>query len=289
MKLFTSVFTSLVFIISASVAYSAPIKVLAAENFYGSLAKEIGGKYVSVNSIINNPDADPHLFSTSVKTAKNVNDAQIIIYNGADYDPWMAQMLASQSSNNKLAIINVAKLIGVKSGANPHIWYKPETFPALAVKLTLLFSKIEPQHKAIFAANLEKFDQSYQKVYQLIDTITRQYKNIQVSATEPVYGYMADALGFKMKGLDFQWVTMNDSEPSPKVMSAFMQMIREKNIRIMYENGQVNNPNVQTVLNLAKKNNIPVVQVSETLPEGISTTTWIESSLQQTLDALKKQ
>ena len=100
---------------------------------------------------------------------------------------------------------------------------------------------------------------------------------------------MADALGFKMKGLDFQWVIMNDSEPSPKVMSAFLQMIREKNIRIMYENGQVNNPNVQTVLNLAKKNNIPVVQVSETLPEGISTTTWIESSLQQTLDALKKQ
>ena len=288
MKLFTSVFTSLILIVSASIAYSAPIKVLAAENFYGSLAKEIGGKYVSVNSIINNPDADPHLFSTSVQTAKDVTDAQIIIYNGADYDPWMAQMLASQSSNNKLAIINVAELIGVKSGENPHIWYKPETFPTLAKRLTLLFSQLEPQHKTDFESNLNKFDQNYQKVYQLIDTITKQYKNIHVSATEPVYGYMADALGFKMEGLDFQWLTMNDSEPSPKVMSTFTAMILKKNIRIMYENGQVNNPNVQTVLKLAKRNNIPVVQVSETLPKGISTTTWIENSLQQTLDALKK-
>lgn len=288
MKLFTSILTLFAFMLSASVGYSSPIKVLAAENFYGSLATEIGGKYISVSSIINNPDADPHLFSTSVQTAKDVSDAQVIIYNGADYDPWMAQMLASQSNNNKLAVINVAELVGVRSGDNPHIWYKPETFPTLAKNLTILFSQLEPQHKATFESNLEKFNQNYEKVYQLIDMIKTQYKGTPVSATEPVYGYMADALGFKMEGLDFQWLTMNDSEPSPKVMAAFASMIKKKNIRIMYENGQVNNPNVQTVLSLAQKNNIPVVQVSETLPEGISTTTWVKNSLQQTLDALKK-
>ena len=113
-------------IIGVIVVHAKTINIVAAENFYGKLAQEIGGKYVNVQSIINNPDADPHLFTTSPSTIKAIMKAQIIIYNGADYDNWMNQMI-SEIDQSKVTLINVANLVGVKSGQNPHLWYKNDT------------------------------------------------------------------------------------------------------------------------------------------------------------------
>ena len=39
---------------------SGTIEVVAAENFWGSIASQVGGSHVHVTSIIDNPDVDPH-------------------------------------------------------------------------------------------------------------------------------------------------------------------------------------------------------------------------------------
>src|SRR3569832_1949088 len=97
------------------------IKIVAAENFYGDLARQIGGPRVQVTSILANPDDDPHLFEASPSTARTVADADIVIYNGADYDPWMDRLLTSASVPSRTVIV-AAQLTGHQSGANPHLW-----------------------------------------------------------------------------------------------------------------------------------------------------------------------
>src|SRR5271165_1881161 len=106
-----------------------PVPVVAAENFYGDVAGQIGGPDVKVTSILSNPDQDPHLFEVSPSVARALSAARIVIYSGIDYDPWMAKLLAAARSADRRVIV-VADLIGRKTGDNPHIWYDPATMLA---------------------------------------------------------------------------------------------------------------------------------------------------------------
>src|SRR5207244_3526479 len=102
-------------------AYAEPVRVVAAENFYGDIAQQIGGRDVKVVSLINNPSQDPHEFEASAATARQIADAQLVIYNGASYDPWMTKLLSGSRSASRI-VIEVAKLVPDKIGTNPHIW-----------------------------------------------------------------------------------------------------------------------------------------------------------------------
>lgn len=264
------------------------ITVCAAENFYGNLAKTIGGKYVDVFSIISNPNADPHLFSTSPKIVVKVTNAQVVIYNGANYDPWMEKLLNIQGNNNKLAVINVAELMGVKNGDNPHIWYKPNTFPKLASLLTAKLAAIQPEHKLYFEGNLKKFESEYNKVYELINKIKQKYQGTPVTATEPVFGYMADALGFDVKGLDLQWVVMNDSTPPPQMQIKYIKLLTGKEVKLLFYNKQVTDAMTKNFLDKAKANSIQVIGVTETMPMNKTIIQWLISELTEVQAALEK-
>ena len=268
-------------------ALAAPINIVAAENFYGELAQEIGGKEVKVQSIISNPDADPHLFTTSPSTSKALAQAQIIIYNGADYDSWIGQMLATVDKS-KVTIINVADLVGVKSGANPHLWYKPETFPKLAQVLADKLIQLEPQNKAQIQANLKQFITEHNQVNQAIQQTKTKYAGTPVTATEPVYGYMADAMGLKMQGLDFQWKIMNDSEPTPKMIASYQELLTAKKVKVLFYNSQVSDSITKNMQNLAVQNSIPIVGVTEAMPPNMTINTWLLSGIRATNSALAK-
>ncbi len=268
-------------IICSTSVFAQSINIVAAENFYGELAKEIGGSNVSVTSIINNPDADPHMFTTSPSTIKAVNNAQIIIYNGADYDDWMTQILANVDKK-KTIVINVADLMKVKSGANPHIWYNPETFSVVAKHLNKLNAASTKQVNE----NLIKFNQDNQKVKQLVVINKQKYAGTPVTATEPVFGYMSDALGLKMYGQDFQWKIMNDSEPTPKMVANYEGLLTGKQVKVLFYNSQVSDSLTKNMQDLARKNNIAIVGVTETMPQNTTVNQWLTNEITATAQAL---
>src|SRR4051812_36442808 len=173
---------------SASLAIADdPIRIVAAENFYGDLATQIGGGHVTVTSILSNPDDDPHLFETSASTARTIADAQIVLYNGADYDPWMDKLLSTAAAGNR-AVIVAADLTGHKSGDNPHLWYEPPTFPAVAAALAAELSKRDPADAAVYEANLAAFNASFAETLKPVAAIKAAHAGTSVTATEPVFG-----------------------------------------------------------------------------------------------------
>ncbi|HBM16307.1 MAG TPA: ABC transporter substrate-binding protein [Lentisphaeria bacterium] len=266
----------------------AQIAVCSAENFYGSIAKSIGGKYVSVTSIISNPDADPHLFSTSPKTAMALAKANVVIYNGVDYDPWINSMLSVLDTKTRkdMIVIEVSDLVKINEDENPHIWYNPETFPVLALKLSEVFSKIIPDKKDYFEDNLESFQNNYKQVYKLIDAIKRNFAGTEVTATEPVFDYMAGMLGFNIKGKDYQWIIMNGSDPSPKITASFINLLKSKSVKILFYNNQVISSSTRNMLDIAKSRGIEVVGVSETMPLDTDATQWLIKTLESVKTAL---
>ena len=264
----------------------ATIQVVAAENFYGNVAELIGGDYVKVDNIISNPDTDPHLFSTSANTAIALNDADVIIYNGAGYDPWIEPLLNAQAEKAKTKVINVAELMNVKKGANPHLWFKPETLPALASKLAEVYSQIEPSHRKTFLLNLQTFLARDKKITVLIEKIKARYGGTKITATEPVFGYMTEALGLISLDPAFQQAIMNDSEPTPGMLMAFQKLLTDKTVKVLFYNEQVHDTITENLMKLAKDNHIAVVGIHETLPKDANVITWISTLLEKTEAAL---
>ena len=136
-------------------AADGKIAVVAAENFYGEIARDIGGAHVTVTSIMSNPDQDPHLFETTPGVVKQIADAQIVILNGADYDPWMPKLMQAAPRPNRV-VINAGEIVGAKAGGNPHLWYAPATMPAVAKAIAAAFTKADSAHAADYANNLAK-------------------------------------------------------------------------------------------------------------------------------------
>jgi len=251
----------------ASILPSSAIefKIVAAENFYGGIVQQIAGGSAEVISILTNPNQDPHEFTTNATTAKAVADADLIIYNGLSYDPWMEKLLGVKGKANRV-VIRVADLIGAKEGDNPHIWYGPRTMPALAAKLVELLSRNNSSEAANYQKRLEDFKASMKPELDKIADLKAMASGVAVTATEPVFGYMSDALGFKMLNYDFQVRIMNDSEPGADQTAAFEKSLTSKTARILFYNSQVTDPTTDRMQQIARQSGIPIVGVTETQP-----------------------
>ena len=270
---------------TTSSAAGAAIKLVAAENFYGGVAQQIGGAQVEVTSVMSNPDQDPHLFETSPAVVRELTSADIIIYNGADYDPWMPKLLNVATRPGRTVIV-AAQLVHKKAGDNPHLWYDPATMPAVAQSLASAFAKMDPAHAADYKARLATFLASLKPINEKIAHIRKKYSGAPVTASEPVFGYMASALGLKMHNERFQIAIMNDTEPSARDIAAFERDLKEHKVRVMFYNKQASDKIVQHLVELARASKIPVVGVTETIPPGMTFQDWMLSELNDTEKAL---
>ena len=266
-------------------AADGKLSVVAAENFYGDVARQIGGDNVAVVSIMNNPDQDPHLFETTPSVVKQIADAQIVILNGADYDTWMDKLLKVSPKPGRTAIV-VADLVGKKAGDNPHLWYDPGTMPAAAKALAEAFAKADPAHKDDYAARLKTFLASLKPINEKIAAIRGKFAGSAVTASEPVFGYMAGALGLKMRNERFQLSIMNDTEPSARDLAAFENDLKAHKVRVMFYNKQASSKTVQHLVDIARAAKIPVVGVTETAPPNLSYQEWMLGELNDTEKAL---
>ena len=267
-------------------AADGKLNVVAAENFYGDIARQIGGDEVTVASIMSNPDQDPHLFETTPSTVREIAAAQVIILNGADYDPWMDKLLKASPKSGRIAIV-VADLVGKKAGDNPHLWYDPITMPAAAKALADAFAKADPAHKDGYAARLKTFLASLKLINEKITAIRGKFAGTPVTASEPVFGYMANALGLKMHNESFQLSIMNNTEPSAHDVAAFQDDLKNHKVRVMFYNKQASDKAVQSLVDIAHASKIPVVGVTETAPPGMSYQEWMLTQLNETEEALR--
>ena len=260
-------------------AQAATVKVVAAENFYGDIAHQIGGLQVEVTSIMSNPDQDPHLFETSPAVVRQLADAQIVIFNGVDYDPWVQKLLAAAPRAGRI-VISAAALTGKKPGDNPHLWYAPTTMPKVAQSLTDALVKTDPDHAADYKARLKSTLAALDRVSQRAAAMRAKWAGTPVTATEPVFGLMADAIGLAMRNQAFQLAMMNDTEPAAKDVAAFEDDLKQHKVKAMLYNKQVTEKLTQHLLDIAKKAKVPVVAVTETQPAGMSFEDWMLGELE---------
>jgi zinc/manganese transport system substrate-binding protein len=278
------IFTAIAFGAAAGArAADGKLVVVAAENFYGDIARQIGGDQVEVVSILNNPDQDPHLFETTPGIVRQIAGAQIVIVNGANYDPWMEKLLAAAPRPGR-SVISAAELVAAKAGDNPHLWYEPATMPAVAKTVAQAFAKADAAHAGDYAARLAATLRSLERIAQRVVQIKVKHAGAAVTATEPVFGPMAAALGLTMRNQRFQLAMMNDTEPSARDVASFENDLKQHKVKLLLYNAQVSGKLTLRLLDIAKAAKVPVVGVTETQPANLSFQDWMLGEL----DALDK-
>jgi zinc/manganese transport system substrate-binding protein len=269
----------------SAAAAELPITIVAAENFYGEVAIAVGGDRVKVENVLISPDADPHDFEPPPSIARSVADATIVVFNGADYDHWMENLLESTERPER-TVIEAAGLIGVKEGDNPHVWYDPRTMPAVAEALARALSELDPEGAADYEARRQAYVATLAPLDAKVGSIRQRFDGTAITATEPVFGYMADALGLRMSNQDFQTAIMNETEPSAKDIAAVVDDIRDHKVKALVYNTQVTDAMTEQLLGAAREANVPVVGVTETVPEGMSYADWMTGQIESLEKAL---
>jgi len=270
-----------------ALASADPINIVAAENFYGDVAQQIGGAAVSVTSILSNPDQDPHLFEASPSVGRAVSAARIDVYSGIDYDPWMEKLLGAAKSSDRKTIV-VAELVGKKTGDNPHIWYDVTIMQTFAKALADDLGSADPAHRADYQRRLAQFQKSLERIEAKITALKGRLAGTEVTATEPVFGYMIEALGMKSRNLSFQLAVMNNTEPSASDVAGFEDDLKQHRVKLLVYNAQASDPIAEHMMKLAKASDIPVVGASETEPPGLTYQAWMQSELDAVDHALPK-
>jgi zinc/manganese transport system substrate-binding protein len=254
------------------------IAVVAAENFYGDIARQVGGERVDVVSIMSNPDQDPHLFETTPGVVRQIADAQVAIVNGANYDSWMEKLLAAAPRPGRV-VVNAAELTGKKAGDNPHLWYAPATMPAVAKAIADALTKADATRASDYAARLSTTLNSLTRIAQRAAQLKAKHAGEAVTATEPVFGPMAEALGLTIRNQRFALAMMNDTEPSARDVASFENDLRQRKVKLFLYNSQVTGKLTERLLGIAKAAKVPVVGVTETQPANVSFQDWMLSQL----------
>jgi zinc/manganese transport system substrate-binding protein len=264
------------------------IRVVAAENFWGSIARQIGGADATVQSIIVNPAQDPHAYEPTAADARTMATAQLAIVNGVGYDPWAPELLAANPVDGR-AVLTVGSLLRLHEGDNPHRWYDPSEVELVAQAIADKLTRLDPKDGSYFEQRLHDFETRGLAVYHaLIDQIRSRYAGVTVGASESIFALQAPALGLDLiTPPSFMTAISEGAELTAQDIAATERQITSHAIKVWVYNAQNATPEVQRLNGLARAQGIPIATVTETLsPADDSFQQWQVRQLQGIQTAL---
>ena len=287
-------------------AVEPSIRIVASTNVWGDIAKSIGGESVEVVSIIDSFGQDPHSYEASARDQLAVNDADLVIANGGGYDSFI-EVLANASGDKQIIFAYEPELLVVDGSTqtpdavdddyghshdhdhgNEHIWYDFHVVEDFANRLALKLVELDPENAEAFDRNLVLFldqlivleDRSYE--------LSLELEGKRFISSETVADYLLDSLALKnVTPKDFSSAIEEERELSPRVLLEVQNLLKNKRVELFVVNIQTGSPQITALVELAKENQIPVVELSELLPEGLSYIRWMDQNISLIESGLK--
>ena len=266
----------------SSASSGGGVTVVAAENFWGSIARQIAGDEANVQSIITNPAQDPHSYEPTAQDARTMAMSRLAIVTGIGYDPWAPKLLAANPDSARI-VLTVGDLLRLHDGDNPHRWYNPADVEAVSNKIAADLEKLDPKHSAYFASQLRTFETGDLAQYHaLIAQIKSRYAGVPVGASESIFALQAPALGLNLTTpYSFMKAISEGTEVSAQDTITTEDQITGHAVKVWVYNSQNATPEIQHLNSLARQNHIPIATVTETLsPQTDTFEQWQVSQLE---------
>src|SRR5947207_6507056 len=159
------------------------LNVVASENFWGSIASQLGGTRVTVTSIINSPSGDPHDYESITNDARTLAQADYVILNGAGYDDWASKLIAANPASGR-KVFTVANLLGRKAGDNPHFWYNPDYVEHVADQITSDYKSLGSADSKYFSQQRTAFENELKPYHNIINAIRTKFAHQKIGSSE---------------------------------------------------------------------------------------------------------
>jgi zinc/manganese transport system substrate-binding protein len=264
---------------NSAASSTTAIPVVAAENFYGNIVQQLGGKRVAVTSILSDPNVDPHEYESSVRNAEAVADARLVIANGGGYDDWMDKLLSASPSSSRI-VLKGFDLAPHKLPDNEHVWYSIDDIESIARVITGSLTRLDPGHTADFERNLRTFTRSLKPIQQKMGAIKARYAGTPIGLTETIYLYQAVPMGLNvLTPADFQKAIAEGNDPPADSVIAAQDQITRRQIKVLIYNEQTITPVTTKLQNAARAQHIPIMPVTETMPSGKTYQQWMLDQL----------
>ncbi len=250
--------------------------VVAAENFWGSIAAQLGGGKVTVDSIIVNPSTDPHAYEPTASDGIAVARSQLAIVNGIGYDGWASKLISANSSDAR-AVLDVGTLMGLGEGANPHQWYSPASVRRVVKTITADLERLDPKDSAYFESRRGMFEtRSLAEYDRLTASIRSRYAGVPVGYSESIFAPLGHGLGLRlMTPASFTRAIAEGADVSAADKGTVDAQAQRREIKVWILNSQNLTPDVQRIDALARSAGIPITTITETLsPASASFQAW---------------
>jgi zinc/manganese transport system substrate-binding protein len=245
------------------------VRVVAAENFWGDIAKQIGGAHVEVTSLISRPTDDPHLFESNPRTLGEIASADLVIENGLGYDGFVGKALDAVGGERHVLVVADALGRSALADSNPHLWYWTERLPQVADAIAEELAVIDPADRSAFRAGATRFVASLEPLRAVLATIKRKYAGEAVGYTERLPEYLLNATHLDgATPRSFARALEDGDDPSPADLLAFEDVIRHHEIKVLIYNAQVADVATERLKDLAHSAGVPVVGMTESMPSG---------------------
>ena len=257
----------------------AAISVVAAENFYGDIARQLGAGHVAVTSILADPNVDPHEYETSVQNGVDVSQAALVIENGSGYDTWMDKLLSAAPNPDRIVLV-ASDIATDKLADNPHVWYGIDNAQAIAASITAALDRLDAVHKTDYDAAQVAFQKSLNPIRQKIAAIKARYDGTPIGLTETIFLYQTGPAGLKvLTPFEFEKAVAEGNDPPADTVISANDQITGKRIKVLIYNAQTVTPVTTNLQDKAGQYAIPIVPVSETMPAGKTYQAWMLGQL----------
>jgi zinc/manganese transport system substrate-binding protein len=256
----------------AAAGSSGRLRVVAAENFWGSIAAQLGGQRVQVHSIITNPSTDPHSYEPTPQDARSVAGAQMAIVNGIGYDEWAPRLLNASPAGERV-VLNVGDVLGLRAGENPHQWYSPSAVRRIIAAIVAGYDRLAPADAGYFARQQQALETTGLAQYdRLRAAIRSRYAGVPVGYSESIFAPLGEDLGLKLlTPPSFAKAIAEGSEVSAQDKQTVDSQAQSRQIKVWVFNAQNLTPDVQRINEIARARHIPIATLTETLSPASST------------------
>jgi zinc/manganese transport system substrate-binding protein len=267
--------------------HATATSVVASTDVWGSVASAVVGDHGKVTSIISGTVADPHSFEASPADTAAITDASLVVFNGGDYDHWVEHVL--EDHPDIPAVDAFSLLADTQQPANEHVFYDPATAKAVAAQIADRLAEVDADHADVYRANAAEFGKQADEILASERAIGQAHPGASVVATEPVAHYLLVNAGITDKTPEgFANAIEEDTDPSPADLAAMLDLINGRKVSALLYNPQTETAVTKQLADAATRASIPIVTVTETLPEGTDYLTWQRQTAQQLASQLDK-
>jgi zinc/manganese transport system substrate-binding protein len=277
---------------AASPAASAAgkVQVVAAENFWGSIASQLGGSKVAVSSIIVNPNTDPHSYEATASDGAAIARSQMAIVNGVGYDSWASRLIAANPASGRV-VLDAGKLLGLTDGGNPHQWYSPSSVQRVIAQMVFDYERLDPKDAPYFEKRRAGFQTRALAEYNRLRSVIRaRYGGVPVGYSESIFQPLGEDLGLRLlTPYSFTQAIAEGVDVSAADKQTVDRQAEQRSINVWVYNSQNVTPDVQRVNQLARAAHIPITTVTETLsPSSDTFQQWQAAQLASLRSALHR-